>query len=73
MHDAAHIKAAGSPFYGLRAFILPRNRQSAMKTTMGSKFGCLAQNVYVLQDHKRLPARFFARISGALNSRLRLA
>ncbi|ADY65625.1 hypothetical protein EXN24_20385 [Rhizobium rhizogenes] len=44
-----------------------------MKTAMGSKFGCLAQNVYVLQDHKRLPARFFARISGALNSRLRLA
>jgi hypothetical protein len=26
--------------------------------------------VFVLQDHKRLPARFFAMISGALNSRL---
>jgi len=26
---------------------------------------------FVLQDHKRLPARFFAMISGALNSRLR--
>ena len=25
---------------------------------------------FVLQDHKRLPARFFAMISGALNSRL---
>ncbi|MBL3684097.1 hypothetical protein F2981_05080 [Sinorhizobium meliloti] len=24
----------------------------------------------VLQDHKRLPARFFARVSGALTSRL---
>lgn len=24
----------------------------------------------VLQDHKRLPARFFAMISGALNGRL---
>lgn len=44
-----------------------------MKAVMGSKFGCLAQNVYVLQDHKRLPARFFARVSGALTSRLRLA
>jgi hypothetical protein len=44
-----------------------------MKTAMGSKFGCLAQNVYVLQDNKRLPALFFSRISGALNSRLRLA
>ena len=26
---------------------------------------------FVLQDRKRLPARFFARISGALTSRLR--
>jgi hypothetical protein len=25
---------------------------------------------FVLQDHKRLPARFFARVSGALTSRL---
>jgi len=37
---------------------------------MGSKFGCLAPNIFVLQDHKRLPARFFARISGAFNGRL---
>jgi hypothetical protein len=44
-----------------------------MDVAMGSKFGCLAQNVFVLQDHKRLPARFFARMSGALNSRLMLA
>lgn len=35
---------------------------------MGSKFGCLAPQIYVLQDHKRLPARFFACITGALNS-----
>jgi len=27
----------------------------------------------VLQDHKRLPARFFADISGALNTRLTFA
>ncbi|GAK71408.1 hypothetical protein RRU01S_17_00080 [Agrobacterium rubi TR3 = NBRC 13261] len=40
---------------------------------MGSKFGCLAQNIFVLQDHKRLPARFFARISGALGGRLTFA
>jgi hypothetical protein len=38
---------------------------------MESKFGCRAQNVVVLQDRKRLPARFYARVSGALNSRLR--
>jgi len=37
---------------------------------MGSKFGCLANKFIVLQDHKRLPARFFASVSGALNSRL---
>ena len=28
---------------------------------------------FVLQDKKRLPGRFFARVSGALTSRLRLA
>jgi len=38
---------------------------------MGSKFGCLANKFIVLQDHKRLPARFFARVSGALCDRLR--
>ena len=32
---------------------------------MGSKFGCLAPQVYVLQDHKRLPVRFFARLTGS--------
>jgi hypothetical protein len=39
-----------------------------MSRGMGSKFRCLAPQVFVLQDHKRLPARFFARISGALSS-----
>jgi hypothetical protein len=28
------------------------------------------EHVFVLQDRKRLPARFFAAISGALNTRL---
>ena len=37
---------------------------------MGSKFGCTEKHVVVLQDHKRLPARFFARVFGALTSRL---
>jgi hypothetical protein len=37
---------------------------------MESKFGCTGQHVVVLQDHKRLPARFFARVFGALASRL---
>lgn len=37
---------------------------------MESKFGCTEKHVVVLQDHKRLPARFFARVFGALISRL---
>ena len=36
---------------------------------MESKFGCMERHVVVLQDHKRLPARFFARVFGALISR----
>jgi hypothetical protein len=37
---------------------------------MESKFGCIGAHIVVLQDHKRLPARFFARVSGAQNNRL---
>ena len=37
---------------------------------MESKFGCADHRIVVLQDHKRLPARFFARVSGALISLL---
>lgn len=37
---------------------------------MEELFGDPAYKGFVLQDHKRLPARFFARISGALTSRL---
>jgi hypothetical protein len=42
--------------------------KTGMTPPMGSKFGCLGSQFIVLQDHKRLPARFFARISGALAS-----
>jgi hypothetical protein len=45
-------------------------RRNDKKRVMGSKFGCLANQFIVLQDHKRLPARFFARIFGALTGRL---
>lgn len=45
-------------------------RFSCYMQPMESKFGCNEQRIVVLQDHKRLPARFFALISGALNSRL---
>jgi hypothetical protein len=37
---------------------------------MEELFGDPAYKGFVLQDKKRLPARFFARISGALTSRL---
>jgi hypothetical protein len=37
---------------------------------MEELFGHPAYKGFVLQDKKRLPARFFARISGALTSRL---
>lgn len=37
---------------------------------MESKFSCNEQRIFVLQDHKRLPARFFACVQGALSSRL---
>jgi hypothetical protein len=49
---------------------LPISSKTGIAAAMGSKFGCLANQFIVLQDHKRLPARFFARVSGALNSRL---
>jgi hypothetical protein len=41
-----------------------------MSTAMEDFFGDPACKGFVLQDHKRLPARFFAQISGALQSRL---
>jgi hypothetical protein len=47
------------------------NRPNAgMSTPMEDLFGDPAYKGFVLQDRKRLPARFFARISGALTSRL---
>ena len=30
----------------------------------------LSETSFILQDHKRLPARFFARLSGARTSRI---
>ncbi|ABR61886.1 hypothetical protein BMJ32_19150 [Sinorhizobium medicae] len=49
---------------------MPNRQKIDMSTGMESKFGCREQKIVVLQDHKRLPARFFARVSGALTSRL---
>jgi hypothetical protein len=49
---------------------LPKRVKIAICGIMESKFGCTEKHVVVLQDHKRLPARFFARVFGALISRL---
>lgn len=59
--------AERSPRYSPR---LPSRRKIDISPFMESKFGCHEQKIVVLQDHKRLPARFFARVSGALSSRL---
>jgi hypothetical protein len=42
-----------------------------MSAAMERLFRDPAVKGFVLQDRKRLPARFFARISGAMTSRLR--
>jgi hypothetical protein len=41
-----------------------------MSLAMEQLFGDPAFKGFVLQDRKRLPARFFARVSGALSCRL---
>jgi hypothetical protein len=41
-----------------------------MSQGMEELFGDPAYKGFVLQDHKRLPSRFSARISGALTTRL---
>ncbi|MEQ1936965.1 hypothetical protein ABMA46_01795 [Mesorhizobium sp. CN5-321] len=42
-----------------------------MDALMEELFGDPAYKKFVLQDRKRLPARFFARVTGAPTSRLR--
>jgi hypothetical protein len=49
---------------------LPASQKIDMSAVMEELFGDPAYKGFVLQDKKRLPARFFARISGALLSRL---
>jgi hypothetical protein len=49
---------------------LPKSQKVDKSAGMEELFGDPAYKGFVLQDKKRLPARFFARISGALTSRL---
>jgi len=48
---------------------LPFRQKIDMSTPMEELFGDPAYKGFVLQDHKRLPARFFARICGTLLAR----
>ena len=50
---------------------LPPRQKIGMSGAMEELFGDPSYKGFVLQDKKRLPARFFARISGALLSRFR--
>jgi hypothetical protein len=49
---------------------LPEWQKIAICPAMEELFGHPAYGNFVLQDRKRLPARFFARIAGAPTSRI---
>jgi hypothetical protein len=49
---------------------LPRRQKLGMSPVMEELFGDPTYKRFVLQDKKRLPARFFRRLSGARTSRL---
>ncbi|WP_167335235.1 hypothetical protein [Mesorhizobium erdmanii] len=49
---------------------LPKSQNIAIYPAMEELFGDPAYKGFVLQDRKRLPSRFSARVSGALTSRL---
>jgi hypothetical protein len=51
-------------------FQLPAREKIGMSRCMEELFSDPAYKGFVLQDHKRLPSRFSARISGALTTRL---
>ena len=65
-------RASGGSFAGsrLNGPRLPSRQKIDIEPFMEELFGDPAYKKFVLQDRKRLPARFFARISGALTSRL---
>jgi hypothetical protein len=49
---------------------LPKSAKIDMSHAMEELFGDPAYKGFVLQDRKRLPSRFAARVCGALTSRL---
>jgi hypothetical protein len=51
---------------------LPPRRKTGMSAAMEKLFSDPHYKGFVLQDKKRLPARFFARVCGATTTRLRI-
>ena len=70
--EGDHAKHGGGGVACHNPLRLPRREKTGMSASMEELFGDPAYKGFVLQDKKRLPARFFARISGALTSRLRV-
>ncbi|WP_146119489.1 hypothetical protein [Phyllobacterium phragmitis] len=52
------------------SILLPETGKIDMSDRMNSFDGWIGRKIFVLQDRKRLPQRFSARISGTLNSLL---
>jgi hypothetical protein len=52
------------------AFRLPLPPKAGIEPAMEELFGHPAYRAFTLQDRKRLPARFFARVAGQPTSRL---
>ncbi|MER9300972.1 hypothetical protein NKI38_31635, partial [Mesorhizobium sp. M0621] len=73
---ACEMCESPSPFRGTeeprfrKGTQLPKSQNIDMSHAMEELFGDPAYKGFVLQDRKRLPSRFFARVSGALTSRL---
>jgi len=55
---------------GVKASQLPKSAKIAIYPAMEKLFSDPAYKGFVLQDRKRLPSRFSARVCGALTSRL---
>ncbi|CAN7733998.1 hypothetical protein [Mesorhizobium caraganae] len=65
-----HLPPQGGKGKPRRSPQLPKSQNIGMSHAMEELFGDPAYKGFVLQDRKRLPSRFSARVSGALTSRL---
>ncbi|MFD1979071.1 hypothetical protein ACFSQQ_30710 [Mesorhizobium kowhaii] len=70
MRDASSFSPKGRRKEPRRTPQLPKSQNIDMSHAMEELFGDPAYKGFVLQDRKRLPSRFSARVTGALTSRL---